>query len=164
MVLFRLNGDTADYLVLADSFLVLEMRVWSSTVVRGRHHRRAGSRHQTPLRGSDGRRHQGTPEYERVRAAAIEGFRANRNQPGGFWVAKNDPLAADEAVVGSLPTGDLAGATLLSNGASRIVDRFGLADWPQVLALLGTAGPAEIIRRVREAEDQRRSAPRRRGA
>jgi hypothetical protein len=55
-------------------------------------------------------------------------------------------------VVGSVPTRDLASVTLLSNGASRIVDRFGLADWPEVVALLGTAGPAEIIRRVRAAE------------
>jgi len=42
---------------------------------------------------------------------------------------------------------------LLSDGASRLVDLFGLADWPEIVALLGDAGPAEVIRRVRAAED-----------
>jgi hypothetical protein len=34
-----------------------------------------------------------------------------------------------------------------------VVDRFHLADWAQVISLLHTSGPAEIIRRVRQAED-----------
>lgn len=32
------------------------------------------------------------------------------------------------------------------------MDRFGLAGWPQVLAILAARGPAEVIRRVRRAE------------
>ncbi|MFD5782805.1 hypothetical protein [Streptomyces sp. NPDC126933] len=62
------------------------------------------------------------------------------------------PTAADEAITGSCPISGLTGAVLLSNGASRIVDRFGLADWPGVMTLLASSGPAEIIRRVRQAE------------
>jgi len=38
--------------------------------------------------------------------------------------------------------------TLLSNGASRVVDRMGLMDWSQVAA----HEPEELIRLVREAE------------
>jgi hypothetical protein len=79
-------------------------------------------------------------------------LRANRNQPGGFWVAKDDPRAADEAITGSCPVSELTGAVLLSNGASRIVDRFRLTDWPGVMAVLASSGPAEIIHRVRQAE------------
>ena len=45
-------------------------------------------------------------------------------------------------------------AALLSNGASRLVDTFGLTDWAGLLRLLDH-GPAEIIRRVREAEARR---------
>ncbi|WP_328459321.1 hypothetical protein OHA21_26795 [Actinoplanes sp. NBC_00393] len=79
-------------------------------------------------------------------------LRALRNSPGGYWVAKDDPRAADEAITGGCPTGDVTTTALLSNGASRIVDTFGLTDWAGLLHLLDTEGPAEIIRRVREAE------------
>ncbi|MFJ1846290.1 MULTISPECIES: hypothetical protein [unclassified Streptomyces] len=91
---------------------------------------------------------EGSDEYHRI----LRDLRANRNRPGGFWVAKDDPRAADEAITGSCPLSELTGAVLLSNGAGRIVDRFGLADWPGVMALLASSGPAEIIRRVRRAE------------
>jgi hypothetical protein len=94
-----------------------------------------------------------TPEYEQARDEAIKGFRATRNQPGGFWVAKNDPGAAQHAVVGSVPTADLVSATLMSNGASRIVDRFGLTDWKGAVEMVRNEGPEEVIRRVREAEE-----------
>ena len=91
---------------------------------------------------------EGSDEYHRL----LRDLRANRNQPGGFWVAKDDPRAADEAITGSCPVSELTSAVLLSNGASRIVDRFRLADWPGVMAVLASSGPAEIIRRVRQAE------------
>jgi hypothetical protein len=57
-----------------------------------------------------------------------------------------------EAVTGSLSVRDISGAALLSNGASRIVDSYGLAAWPDVLDVLRGRGPSEIIRRVRQAE------------
>jgi hypothetical protein len=91
---------------------------------------------------------EGSDEYHRV----LRDLRANRNQQGGFWVAKDDPRAADEAITGSCPISELTGTVLLSNGASRIVDRFRLADWPGVIAVLASSGPAEIIHRVRQAE------------
>jgi hypothetical protein len=40
----------------------------------------------------------------------------------------------------------------MSNGASRVVDRFGLTDWAGLMADLASVGPAEVVRRVREAE------------
>jgi hypothetical protein len=33
------------------------------------------------------------------------------------------------------------------------VDLFGLADWRELVALLDSAGPDDVIRRVRQAED-----------
>jgi hypothetical protein len=79
-------------------------------------------------------------------------LRARRNRSGGYWIAKDDPQAATQAVTGSVPLGQLIGAALLSNGASRVVDPYCLAEWPAVLDLMRTKGPHEIIRRVREAE------------
>ena len=41
---------------------------------------------------------------------------------------------------------------LLSDGASRLVDPFGLATWGELLALLEESGPDELLRQVRAAE------------
>jgi hypothetical protein len=79
-------------------------------------------------------------------------LRRARNRPGGYWVAAADPQAAAQSVTGTLVRKDLQRAVLLSDGASRLVDLFGLATWTEVLALLDDAGPAELIRRVRAAE------------
>ncbi|MFD0886707.1 integrase, partial [Streptosporangium algeriense] len=43
-------------------------------------------------------------------------------------------------------------AALLSDGASRLTDLFGLATWRQLLDLLAHDGPQELIARVRAAE------------
>ncbi|MGW1818485.1 hypothetical protein ACWCQM_33570 [Streptomyces sp. NPDC002125] len=90
-------------------------------------------------------------DYRRV----LRDMRANRNRPGGFWVAKDDPGAAEEAITGSCQVSGLSAAALLSNGAGRIVDLFGLTDWPGVMATLASGGSSDIIRRVRRAEDRR---------
>ncbi len=93
-----------------------------------------------------------TPEYEQIRATCVEAMRARRNRPGGYWIAKDDPLAAYEAVTGSRPLDELDGAALLSNGASRIVHPYGLTDWSGLIEVLHADGPDGIIRRVRQAE------------
>ena len=41
---------------------------------------------------------------------------------------------------------------LLSDGASRLVDPFGLATWEELLALLDENSPEELVRQVRAAE------------
>lgn len=63
-----------------------------------------------------------------------------------------NPHAAAEAVTGSVPLEGLNGAALLSNGASRIVDPYRLTEWTEVLHLLRTGVPDEILRQIREAE------------
>lgn len=144
VAVLRFSGDLVEYLVLGDSVVVLD---------------RADGE---PLVATDPREVIISRSYEPAIVAAVEGsdehhrllrdLRANRNRPGGFWVAKDDPRAADEAVTGSCRVTELTGAALLSNGASRIVDQFGIADWPEVMAVLASSGLAEILRRVRDAE------------
>ena len=75
-----------------------------------------------------------------------------RNRPGGYWVAAADPQAASQALTGTLPSKNLHRAVLLSDGASRLVDPFGLATWEELLALLDASGPDELVRQVRAAE------------
>ncbi|MEV6490361.1 hypothetical protein AB0M20_17300 [Actinoplanes sp. NPDC051633] len=141
----RIAGDRADHLLLGDTVIVLDGPGGPVTV---------DDRREPDLRRPyQARLDAAAPEdRERVLAEVVDGFRAHRNQPGGFWVAKDDPLAADEAITGSRPASDLTRIVLLSNGASRFVDLLGLADWPGMLSELTTSGPDEIIRRVRAAE------------
>ena len=144
----RFEDDRADFLVLADVYVVLDMgdaRPQVVTDTREVSVRRecTATLHGLPI---------GTLEYEQAKQLVIDALRARRNQLGGYWIAKDDPRAAMEAVTGSVPLGRLNGAALLSNGASRIVDPYRLCEWPTVLELMRTRGPDEILRRIRGAE------------
>jgi len=144
VAILRRSGGLLEHLVLGDSVLVLDRADRTPLVVADRREVVISRSYRSALEATA----EGSDEYHRV----LRELRANRNRPGGFWVAKDDPRAADEAITGSCPISELTGAVLLSNGASRIVDRFRLTDWPEVLAVLAASGPAEIIHRVRQAE------------
>lgn len=144
----RFDADHVDYLVLADVFVVLDSSEAGPQVVTDSREVDVRNECTSVLDGLPA----GTPEYERTMASVIDAFRARRNQPGGYWIAKDDPHAATQAVTGSVPVEQLNGAALLSNGASRIVDPYRLAEWQAVLDLLRTNGPDEILRRVRRTE------------
>jgi Protein phosphatase 2C len=73
-----------------------------------------------------------------------------RNAPGGFWVASTSQQAAREAITGSAK--DVTEAALLTDGVTRLVERYG-ATWADLFEVLdGTDGAAELIRRVRAEE------------
>jgi len=144
VAILRRSGGLIEHLVLGDAVLVLDKADDAPLVVADPREVIISRSYESAL----GATTEGSDEYRRI----LRELRANRNRPGGFWVAKDDPRAADEAITGSCPIAEVTGAVLLSNGASRIVDRFRLADWPGVLAVLASSGPAEIIRRVRQAE------------
>ncbi|YCK37351.1 integrase [Actinomadura sp. ATCC 39365] len=144
VAILRLSGGFIEYLVLGDSFLVLDRADDAPLVISDPREVIISRSYQPAIEAAA----KGSDEYHRL----LRDLRANRNQPGGFWLAKDDPRAAGEAITGSCPISELIGAVLLSNGASRIVDQFQLADWPEVMAVMASSGPAEIIRRVRQAE------------
>jgi len=150
VAIVRAHAGRLDYLLLGDSFLVLDQAGDGPQVITDEREITTRRSCSAPL----GAVLKGTPEYDRVFDACIEALRARRNRPGGYWIAKDDPRAAEEAVTGSRPLRDLASFALLSNGASRIVSPYDLTDWPGVLELIGVSGPAEVIRRVRQAEDR----------
>jgi hypothetical protein len=146
----RVRHGLLDVLVLGDATVVVDRPDGSAPVVV-----------------TDPREPVVSATYEPAYAAArdaderhrvLRELRARRNQAGGFWVAKDDPRAADEAVTAQLPVGEVRAVALMSNGASRVVDRFGLTDWAGLVADLASVGPADVVRRVREAERLRRVA------
>jgi hypothetical protein len=147
VLLLRALGERADYLVLADAVLLLDsldgLRVVSDDRV---------TRLATTERAAASTRPTGSARHVRRRAQLTTALRRARNRPGGYWVAAADPQAATQAITGSLARRNLHRAVLLSDGASRLVDVFGLATWTELLALLDESGPAELLRRVRAAE------------
>jgi hypothetical protein len=155
VAIVRVSRERLDHLLLADSFLVLDRAGAGPQVLTDDREVAARKACSAPLEGVP----RGTPEFDRVLDACRARMRARRNQPGGYWIAKQDPRAAEEAVTGSLPLQDLDGLALLSNGASRVVDPYGLTDWPGVLNLLAANGPAELIRLVRQSEARTSTDP-----
>jgi hypothetical protein len=63
------------------------------------------------------------------------------------------PEAAAAAVTGTVGRDGLQAVALLSDGATRLTDHYGLLGWPGLLDLLADGGPAALIGRVRAAED-----------
>ncbi|MEU8179378.1 hypothetical protein AB0B85_20335 [Micromonospora sp. NPDC049044] len=155
VVLARAHRGRLDYLLLADSYLVLDQTDGGPQVITDEREVVARRDCSVPLSGVA----RGTPEYDSVRASCATALRARRNRPGGYWIAKDDPRAAWEAVTGSRRLADLNGIALLSNGASRLVDPYRRTDWQGVLDLLAADGPAGLIRRVRQAEAEAGGGP-----
>ena len=146
VVLVRAAGDTLEYLVLADSVLLLqpikdEPVVISDTRLEDIAADLRPNYRELPVQ-----------ERETARQAYIAKLDALRNRPDGYWSAAADPAAAEHAITGSSPVADLAAVGLLSDGAGRLSDRYHVADWPQIAATLAKHGPGELIRQLRAAE------------
>lgn len=128
VVAVRRRGEMLEHLVLCDSSLLL--RAADGTVRRVTDDRidRVVRAHRT--------------------ADEIE---ACRNRPGGFWVARHEPEAADEALCGTVPLADVEAVHLLSDGVTRAVDLLDLhTDAALSAALL--ADPWAVVRQIRKAE------------
>jgi hypothetical protein len=90
--------------------------------------------------------------HQRRYADLVTELRRHRNQAKGYWVASSTPDAAYQALTGSIPTLEVRRAALLSDGATRLADRFGVMAWPRVFDLLDREGPSSLIMQTREAE------------
>lgn len=148
VVITRQHAGTLEYLVLCDSVLLLQTRNGEARIVTDT--RLADL--TVPLRAERKAMAAGTAEREAAWRSYGRQIDKARNQPGGFWIAAADPQVADEALTGSQALGTLAAVALLSDGASRLADRYHLATWDQMCAILAGGGPAEVIRQVRDAE------------
>jgi hypothetical protein len=147
VVAIRVRGDTLEHLVLADSSLVLTQADGAQVVTDRRlDGALRGSRSaldRMPLRD---------PAYAAAFRDHMRAVQRVRNTPGGFWVAAADPAVAEHALTGSCPLSGLESALLVSDGASRLTDLFGLVSWAGLTAIVRRDGPAELIRQVRAAE------------
>jgi len=67
--------------------------------------------------------------------------------------ASTNPAAAGHAHTATLPRDGLQAVTLLSDGATRIAEEYGLLGWLELAAVLREDGPAELVAQVRAAEN-----------
>ncbi|WP_219461225.1 protein phosphatase 2C domain-containing protein [Nonomuraea rhizosphaerae] len=149
VIMLRRSIDVLEWLVLADSTLLLDLGTAEPMVITDDREALVGARYRAAMDALDS----GSPAHVAARRDYVESMREHRNRDGGFWVAATDPLAVEQALVGAVPAADVRAAALLSDGASRLVDRFGLATWQQTLDGLHRYGPADLIATVRAAEE-----------
>ncbi|WP_230195023.1 integrase [Streptomyces coriariae] len=148
VVAVRVSAGALEYLVLGDSTLLLAHQDGKTTAVTDQRLDEVGKR----LRGPVDELLTGSPEHAAALAEYRDSLTGLRNRPGGFWIAGPDPQAAEHALTGAFPLASLESVTLLSDGATRLVELFELSTWEQTLDVLGSSGPDELIRRVREVE------------
>jgi hypothetical protein len=85
----------------------------------------------------------------------LELVRSHRNRPGGFWVASTSQAAAYEAMTATFPEDGIETTALLTDGVTRLVERYGHT-WRDLIGELRDNGPDHVIGLVRDAE---RAAP-----
>ena len=147
VAILREQPEAVDCLVLGDTTILLEEPTGIRILTDDRLEQVAAVQH--------GAMHQhatGSADHDRSFAELVTEQRRHRNHPDGFWVASTDPSAAQHALTDTVPRSGLLRAAVLSDGATRLVDRFGLLDWPSFLDVLADQGPDAIIQQVRTAE------------
>ncbi|SDP08309.1 Protein phosphatase 2C [Pedococcus dokdonensis] len=144
----RVAADHVDCLLLGDCTLLLARPGQDPDVLTDR---REEAVRQECLRALTGMP-LGSAAHDRALSGVRAEFRAGRNTVGGFWVAKDDPAAAHEAVVETASLEGLGGVGLLTNGVARLVDPYGRAGWGEVAMVLGTDGPTALVRWLRDVE------------
>lgn len=151
VVLLRLNATTIEYLVLGDSYLLLEFDGELTCVTDLRLKEIATDirlRRRTALTQGD----RGATE-SLSRLLALEELKA-RNKEGGYWIAAQDPEAAHHAVVGTrqLINGGVH-CLAMSDGYAAAYRTHALhRTWADLLAASTADGLVSIVRAIREVE------------
>lgn len=122
----RVNSDHLDYLVLGDSPVIIEMENSELQVVHD-------------------------DRTSHLKSYTKEAVSLARNTDEGFWVASIRPEAADRALVGSVPVDRVRRVLMVTDGASRLVERYGY-DWPGLLDKAYRGGPGSLVEAVRAHE------------
>lgn len=143
----RVQAETVEYLVLGDVTIAIDTSDGVQVITDNRVSATAAAE-----RAEADRYPFGSAEKQAALVRMKHAELAARNQPGGYWVAAENPTVAVHAIKGTVPLDQVRRIAVLTDGAARIVDLFGLLDWPAVLDVLDDAGPTELIRRVRAIE------------
>lgn len=148
VAVLRHRPHVLDYLVLADTVITLRSPGGQITTVTDDRVDHVADEARRAALGSP----IGSTSHRKALARLVDAQRPLRNTPHGYWVAATNQQAAMHSITGSIGASSVLDAVLMSDGASRYVDLFKLASWPETLDLLRSSGPNELIRRVREQE------------
>src|SRR5262245_37958196 len=146
VAMLRTAGETLDYLVLSDAFVVIDTGddVQGITDLRGQ-------QVVADLRAATFAHPIGSAAHATKRRAMVDQQRSYRNAPQGYWVAAGRPDAADHALIGQVSLADVRRAAVLSDGAGALVE-YRLTDWKRLLDTLEHYGALGVVDRVRKAE------------
>jgi hypothetical protein len=124
--ILRRGPDSVDYIVLGDSAVVIELGDGELMVAH-----------------DDRTAH--------LDDCSVAGVSRLRNTDEGFWIASNRPEAAGKAVVGSVPLADVTRAALMTDGITRMVERYGRS-WFDLVDRMDKCGPRQLVADVRAEE------------
>lgn len=144
IAILREQRETIEFLLLGDTTVLLDESAGVRVVTDDWLEKVAGGE-QAAHQQATGSATKGS------RPAAVAGPTGCGRQDG-FWRVSSNPDAADSAVTGTVRRRGLGRAAVLSKGATRLADRFGLMGWPSFLDLLDKGGPEALIDRLRDAE------------
>lgn len=147
VALLRVGAERIDHLSIFDSVILLDGPAGPSVLTDLRVDSYAQREHEATRQFEIG-----TEEHRLAVSRLVAAQRPWRNRPEGYWVAAATPRSAYEALTGSVPRASVTRAALLSDGASCLVDKYAVTDWPGLLDLLERSGPGEVIAQVRAAE------------
>lgn len=147
VALVRQTSHVVEYFVLADTVVLVDTAQGLTVVTDPRVEDVVQDERATALSHPIG-----TDAHTHALQAMIEKQRLLRNQPGGYWVAQNDPVAAEHAVTGTVPIDTVRGGAALSDGVGRLVDLFGKESWDSLYASMHRDGVVTIVEQVRELE------------
>jgi hypothetical protein len=84
--------------------------------------------------------------------ALVDAQRAQRNQPGGYWIGEAEPEAADHAIVRRWPRDEVTAAVAVTDGVADAVDSYGVVETWTDLAQQAIHQPASLLELVDQAE------------
>ncbi|WP_405767441.1 protein phosphatase 2C domain-containing protein [Streptomyces sp. NBC_00080] len=147
VAILRQRQESLDYLVLADSPIVLEEDQGFSVITDLR-----VDEVLPELKAEVGRYATHTEKHKEALRRLVLAQRQTRNTASGYWVAAAGPEAAEHALTGSTPAQDVRAAALLSDGTACLVTDYAMATWSEVFTTLRAGGPRELIDIVRKVE------------
>ena len=136
VAILRCTASAVDYLVLGDSAVVIE---------HGDNEHGDNEHSDAELTVAHDDRTARLSDY------TLEGVSRLRNTDDGFWVASNRPEAAERALLGSIPLGSVTRAALMTDGVTRLVERYGWS-WRDLVERLDKQGPGQLVADVRAEE------------
>ncbi len=151
--IFRLSHGQAEVLVLGDSPVVVGGTSFSQVITDSR----IDDLDLEEVRKYRERLQSGSgydPEHERLVAILRQRQGDYRNRPGGFWVACDDPKAAQHALVTRFDAAVVRWVVMATDGVAKPLMHLGWDDWGQIARLDGAQLKVLLERCHRwEAED-----------